>query len=369
MRGGHKKILNIGTLGLESGRELDVELAYETYGQLNQSADNAVLVAHALTGDAHVASHDPQDEPGWWEGLVGAGKPIDTRKFFVVASNVLGGCYGSTGPSSINPKTGKAWGLDFPIFTVQDMVRAQYALCQRLGIKKLFAVIGGSLGGMQVLQWAISYPQFVGRVVPLAVGLKATAQQIGLGELERWAIMIDPAWEQGSYQGEGPQNGLGLARMIAMVSYKSPELFESRFGRRWQGEIPSKAELVGSGSDWHSWSCGFQIESYLHHQGEKLVKRFDANTYLYLTRAMDLYDLSRGYSSMEEAVARIGGPVLVVGLSSDQLYLPQEQAQIASICRQAGIETHFEIIHSPAGHDGFLVELETIGSLIADFLV
>ena len=370
MKGEHRKIITIReAFPLDSGKELpSVELAYETYGHLNESCDNAILIAHALTGDAHVASHNPQDSPGWWEGLVGEGKPIDTKKFFVVASNVLGGCYGSTGPSSTNPDTGKVWGLDFPIITVGDMVRAQYLLCQKLGIKKLSAVVGGSLGGMQALAWAVTYPEYVSKVIPLATGLAATAQQIAQSELGRWAIMTDPAWRGGNYQGPGPQRGLGLARMIAMVSYKSPQLFQSRFGRGWQGEIKSRAELLGAGSGWDSWSGGFQVESYLHHQGQKLVQRFDANTYLYLTRAMDLYDLARGYGSLPQAVARIGGPVLVVGLSSDVLYLPKEQAQIAALCREARVETHFEIINSPAGHDGFLVELETIGKLVADFL-
>ncbi|NLC46025.1 MAG: homoserine O-acetyltransferase [Firmicutes bacterium] len=369
MRANYRKIIRIteeGPFPLELGGQLaDVELAYETYGSLNARGDNAVLVCHALTGDAHVASHSQDDLPGWWEGLVGEGRPLDTRRFFVVCSNVLGGCYGSTGPSSVNPQTGKAWGLDFPILTIRDMVRAQYLLCQKLGIKKLALVIGGSLGGMQALEWAVTYPEFVGGLAAIATGPVATAQQIALGELGRWAIMLDPAWEKGSYGEPGPEGGLGLARMIAMVSYKSPELFAARFGRKWQGGIPAKIRILGHDSP---WAEGFQVESYLHYQGKKLVDRFDANCYLYLTRAMDYHDISKPYGSFEKAVARIKCPVLVVGLSSDQLYLPQEQIQLAELCRRAGLETSFQMLDTPFGHDGFLVEIEAIGKLVTEFL-
>ena len=257
--------------------------------------DNAVLVCHALTGDAHVASHSQDDLLAGGKALW-AKEPLDTRRFFVVCSNVLGGCYGSTGPSSVNPQTGKAWGLDFHILTIRDMVRAQYLLCQKLGIKKLALVIGGSLGGMQALEWAVTYPEFVGGLAAIATGPVATAQQIALGELGRWAIMLDPAWEKGSYGEPGPEGRLGLARMIAMVSYKSPELFAARFGRKWQG-----GSLQKSGS-WAMTAPGlkaFRWKAISTTRARSWWTGLTQTATSYLTRAMDYHDISKPYGSFE----------------------------------------------------------------------
>ncbi len=353
------QVLDVATaadpLRLELGGELPhVTLAFETYGELNARGDNAVLVCHALTGSAHAAGHtDHEEVPGWWDPLIGPGKAIDTRRFFVVSSNVLGGCYGSTGPSSVDPRSGRPFGLDFPRYTVRDMVEAQRRLLDRLGVGSLAAVVGGSMGGMQVLEWAASHPDRVRAIVPIAIGARHSAWAIGLNEVARRAITSDPEWLGGRYpQGHQPESGLGLARAIAMLSYRSFDSLEQKFGR----------ERAAAGRDLLGFS--FEIESYLDYQGVKLVQRFDANTYLYLTRAMDDYDLAAERGKPSAVLGRLTMPALVMGIASDVLYPESEQRALA-----AGLpDAHYVTIRSPHGHDAFLIEFPQVAAHVRRFL-
>lgn len=355
-----------GDLAGDQGGGLVV--AYETYGRLNAARDNAVLVFHALTGDSHVASHvgQPGSAAGWWEGMVGPGLWVDTERYYVVCSNVLGGCRGTTGPRSIDPATGKRYGARFPTITVRDMVRVQRMLVERLGVRSLACVVGGSLGGMQALEWAIMYPEMARRAAVIAAPGKVTAQTIALNEVQRQAILRDPAWHGGEYEdGAGPAAGLSLARMIAMITYQSEEAMERKFGGAGaaNGHPPSTL-----GADAVSPRRGFEVENYLHHQGEKLVSRFDATSYLCLLRAIDLFDPAQGYAGRDEALGRIAAKVLVVGVSSDILYPVHHQWELATALTRLGKRVRSEGLFSPWGHDSFLIEVEGVGKILAPFL-
>ena len=349
-------------LRLELGGELaQVAVAYETYGELNAKGDNAILVCHALTGSAHAAGvHEREEVPGWWDPLIGPGKAIDTNRFFVICPNVLGGCYGTTGPASLDPRTGRPYGIDFPRYTVRDMVHAQKLLLDELGVTRLVAAIGGSMGGMQVLEWAACYPEMLGAIVPIAVGARHSAWAIGMNEVARRAIMADPAWHDGHYPLlQQPETGLGLARAIAMLSYRSFDSLESKFGRERtavQGE-PAKNGL-------QALSKSFEIASYLSYQGVKLVQRFDANTYIHLTLAMDDFDLSDTRGHLSDVLQRLDMPALVMGISSDVLYPESEQRQLVEGLPNA----HYARINSPHGHDAFLIEFPQVAARLRRFL-
>lgn len=345
---------------LESGETLSpVTVAYQTYGILNSEGTNAVLVCHALTGSAHAAGLSPDGQTGWWDGIIGEGKALDTSDYFVICSNFLGSCYGTTGPASMNPATGRLYRTDFPRISVRDMVRVQYELMQHLGVRKLAAVIGGSLGGMQVLEWALMYPDFVDAIIPIATSARHSAWCIGWGEIERLAILNDPAWKNGAYT-EQPHHGLALARMIAMISYRSKNSYEDRFGhktRKASNEDSPFSPLLKADSL-------FEMETYLHHQGKKLVERFDAATYIYITRAMDSHDVSRNRGSVKSALGSITARTLCIGVDSDVLYPATEQQQIAAQIPHA----EYDEIASLHGHDAFLIELGQLNRIVADFL-
>ncbi len=346
----------------ECGRELThLEVAYETYGQLNASGDNAIYVVHALTGSAHAAFYNSpeEDRPGWWDGLIGPGKALDPNRYFIVCANLLGSCYGTTGPSSINPETGDVYGMDFPPVTTRDMVKAQRLLLDALGVKRLRLVLGGSLGGMITWQWLVDYPDFIEAAIPIAGTVQGSPWMIALNEVARQAIFNDPAWQNGRYRDGGPAAGLELARMIAMISYRSDRQFWQRFARDRVRPEPDR-EL-----EFDNW---FQVESYLHYQGQKLVKRFDARTYVYLTEAMDLHDVARGYSCLEEALDRIQAEVLVIGIDSDVLYYPHELKSTVRMLQRLGKRTLYDELHSIYGHDAFLVEYDQLNRLVREFL-
>jgi homoserine O-acetyltransferase len=346
-------------LELELGGRLNqVAVAYETYGELNAKGDNAVLVCHALTGSAHAAGmHEREEVPGWWDPLIGPGKAIDTNRHFVICSNVLGGCYGTTGPASLDPGSGRPYGIDFPRYTVRDMVAAQRRLLDALGVKRLTAVIGGSMGGMQVLEWAACYPEMVRSIVPIAIGARHSAWAIGLNEVARRAIMADPAWRGGHYPvSEQPESGLGLARAIAMLSYRSFDSMESKFGREKRRCEP----VAGIGV----LNQSFEIASYLSYQGVKLVQRFDANTYIHLTLAMDDFDVADSRGPLADVLAGVRMPALVMGISSDVLYPEAEQRQLVELLPNA----HYARVVSPHGHDAFLIEFPQLAARLRRFL-
>lgn len=336
-----------------------VEIAYETWGTLNAARDNVVLVLHALTGDAHVAAHGPDDQPGWWDVLIGPGRAVDTNRYFVVCSNLLGSCYGSTGPRSIDPRTGRRYNLRFPLITVRDIVAAQARLLDRLGIEQLHAVIGGSLGGMQALEWAAMYPERVERAIPIATSGRFSPQGIAYNEVQRRAIMLDPGWKGGEYEdGEGPRQGLAIARMVGMITYQSDELMARRFGRSTEARYTA----------WPAFKTRYDVEGYLHYQGDKLVRRFDANSYLYLTRAMDSHDLGRGRGGYERGLRRIAARVLMVGVSSDILFPPYQARDVAKRLRDLGRDAAYCEIESPNGHDAFLNDAEKLAPAVQEFL-
>jgi homoserine O-acetyltransferase len=344
----------------DGGRALpSLSVAYETYGTRNGNGDNTILICHALTGNAHAggfASDDPRSA-GWWEPIIGPGRALDTDRYFVVCSNILGSCYGTTGPSSVDPETGHPFGMTFPQMTVRDMVRAQKALLEHLGVRSLATVLGGSLGGMQALEWALMEPGFVRSIIPIGTASRHSPWCVGLNDIARQAIMCDPDWRGGDYYGHGqPQHGLSLARQIAMVSYRSDVSFLRRFGRR---------RIGGDGAD-RRFDPGnlFQVESYLRYQGRKLVERFDANSYLYITRAMDLHDVAAGRAeTAEEALGRIRVPTLCVGISSDVLYPVHEQKAIARAIPGA----RYREILSDDGHDAFLIEYGQMTDMVREF--
>ena len=353
----------IGSFEPERGGSLrEVTLAYETWGELNEAADNAVLLVHALTGDSHAAGGPSAEyrRGGWWDPMVGSGLAVDTEKYFVVCSNVIGGCSGSTGPASLEPGTGRPYGMRFPIVTIRDMVRAQRRLLDSLGVRRLALVAGGSIGGQQALEWAVEFPDFVQKAVPIAATGALGPQGVGMSEIGRRAIMSDPDWQGGDYYGTGrsPDRGLAIARMAGMMTYQSAAGQWERFGRRPASRPALHAEFGGR----------FEIESYLHYQGRELTGRFDANSYLYLSRAMDIYDVANGYESDEEAYSRIEGEVLFVGITSDWLFPAAEVRDAAKRAKTAGARAHFAEIDTLSGHDAFLKDWKELTEAIEPFV-
>ena len=337
-------------------------LRYETYGTLNATRDNAVLICHALSGDHHAAGwHSPADKkPGWWNNLIGPGKAVDTRRFFVVCANVLGGCQGSTGPSSLNPETGRAYGIQFPFVTIGDMVRAQKLLLDHLGVAELHTVIGGSMGGMLALRFATDFPHFTRRVLAMATTGRESAQAIAFNEVGRQAIMQDPAWNRGDYPREGgPRVGLAIARMMAHITYLSDASMDRKFGRRKK----DTADRSGNGFD-----VQFEVESYLRHQGQSFINRFDANSYLYITRALDQFDLAAAYGSLEQAFAPVLGETLVLGFTSDWLFPPEQNRAVALALLRAGKRASYAELDTDLGHDSFLLESPELYDLVRGFL-
>lgn len=346
----------------ESGQSIpEFTLRYEAYGHLNAEKTNTLLVAHALTGDHHCAGvHSIKDrKSGWWNNIIGPGKPVDTNKYFVICINTIGGCSGSTGPDSINPETGKRYALTFPFVTVRDMVRSQKILLDHLGIKKLHAIIGGSMGGMQVLQWAIEYPDFVERILPMATTSRQNSQAIAFNEVGRQAIMQDPEWFEGNYDVEkGPNVGLAIARMMAHITYLSDTGMDRKFGRRRQAGRDSK----------YSFDIEFEVESYLRYQGESFTNRFDANAYLYLTRALDYFDLAGSYGSLDAAFANLKCRALIIGFTSDWLFPPKQNREIVLAMLRQGINASYTQLDMDLGHDSFLVESPELYELVEGFL-
>ncbi|HEV7236900.1 MAG TPA: homoserine O-acetyltransferase, partial [Ktedonobacteraceae bacterium] len=342
------------SLPLQYGGQLGpVMLAYETWGTLNAEGTNAILITHALTGNAHAHDAEHPDDPkaAWWNPLIGPGRPFDTTRYFVICSNVLGGCYGSTGPAALDPETGRAYGMRFPIITIRDMVRAQQRLVEHLGVRELI-VAGGSIGGQQALEWAVSYPELVRNVVVVAATASLTAQAVAFSEIGRQTIMLDPRWQDGNYApGEGPDGGLAIARMLAMVTYQSEESMETRFARH-----PARLKSIPSPSRSADLGGRFDVESYLYYQGESLVQRFDANSYLYISRAMDLFDVSEGYPSLEAALRRLRSKCLFIGIRSDFLFPAARVHWLADQVHALGGNATYVELDSPHGHDAFLKE-------------
>ena len=349
---------------LECGAKLGpITLAYETYGTLNADKTNAILILHALSGDSHVAGYyTPDDEkPGWWDNMVGPGKGIDTNKYFVVCSNIIGSCMGSTGPCTINPKTVLPYALDFPVVTIGDMVKAQKALLDHLGINKILSVVGGSIGGMQVLEWCIRYADMVESAIPLATTTKHSALAIAFNEVSRQAIMADPKWNKGNYYfGPKPDLGLAVARMIGHVTYLSDESMRSKFGRRLQ----DKSDFS------YNFDADFQVESYLRYQGAKFVDRFDANSFLYITKAADYYDFEKqhGNGSAVKAFSAARAKFLVVSFTSDWLYPTYQSRDMVKAMKKNGLDVSFCEIEAEWGHDAFLISSERLTALIRGFL-
>ncbi len=347
---------------LESGESLGpITIAYETYGTLNAARDNAILVLHALSGDAHVAgSHAGDDEKlGWWDDMVGPGKGLDTDKYFIICSNVIGGCQGSTGPASVNPATGRPYGLHFPVLTIADMVSAQVRLIDHLGIDRLLAVVGGSMGGMQALEWAVAHPSRVRVAIPLATTPRLSPQSIALNEVGRQAIYADPNWQKGDYYGRtAPDSGLALARMIGHITYLSDKSMHQKFGRRLQTR-----ERYG-----FDFSTEFAVESYLQYHGQSFIRRFDANSYLYITKAMDYFDLANGHGTLAKRFAGVTSRFLVVSFSSDWLYPPYQSKELVRALKANGGDVTYCEIESSYGHDAFLLETDRLAGLMADFL-
>jgi homoserine O-acetyltransferase len=350
-------------LKLDAGVSLSpFQVAYQTYGTLNADRSNAVLVCHALTGDQHVFNRHPvTGKPGWWETMIGPGKPIDTNRYFVICPNVLGGCMGSTGPASIKPGGGAPWGLEFPVITVRDMVRAQAMLLDRLGIGTLFAVAGGSMGGMQVLQWAASYPQRVFAALPIATATRHSAQNIAFHEVGRQAVMADPDWRNGRYFAEGanPRRGLAVARMGAHITYLSDAALHRKFGRRFQDRA----------NPTFSFDADFEVESYLRHQGSSFVERFDANSYLYLTRAMDYFDLAADYDGvLANAFKATKTRFCVISFTSDWLFPTSDSRAIVHALNASGARVSFAEITTDKGHDAFLLDEPELFQIVTGFL-
>ncbi|MFQ5556953.1 MAG: homoserine O-acetyltransferase [Acidimicrobiales bacterium] len=349
---------------LEGGGRLDeVVVAYETWGALDDAASNAVLVCHALTGDSHAAGPSGPGHPagGWWDELIGPGRALDTDRYYVVCPNVLGGCQGSTGPTAVDPATGRIYGPDFPCVTIRDMVRVQARLAEHLGVGRWLTVVGGSMGGMQVLEWGAMFPRRVRSIIPLATTAAASPQQIAWSAVGRLAIVTDPGFRGGRYyetaDGEGPWMGLAVAREIAQITYRSGEVFDRRFGRE---PLDRRREL-------DIWSR-YQVEAYLDHHGQKLVRRFDANSYIVLNRSMDLHDMGRGRGGIAAALGRIQVPVMTASITSDTLYPPHQQQEIHDAVLAAGGWCRYDVIESLHGHDGFLIESEQLGAGIEEFL-
>ena len=348
---------------LESGEILGpITVAFETYGTLNDRKDNAILITHALSGDSHVAGYysEKDRKPGWWDFMIGPGRAIDTNKYFVICSNTIGGCQGSTGPTSINPKTGKRYNLSFPVVTIGDMVRVQTHLVDHLGVEKLMCVIGGSMGGMQTLEWAIEYPDRVASIIPHATTTRLNAQGIAFQEVGRQAIYADPNWHNGDYLEHNviPEKGLSVARMLAHITYLSEEAMHQKFGRRLR-----EKERYG-----YDFSLDFEVESYLRYQGTSFVQRFDANSYLYITKAIDYFDLKQDYGTLEEAFKGVSAKVLVFSFNSDWLFPTAQNKEIVQALKVNRKHVTFVELDSPHGHDSFLIPNPSQEKLVADFL-
>lgn len=346
---------------LESGRMLhQVTLAYETYGTLNEKKDNAILICHALTGSAHAAGvHSPDDEKGgWWDDMIGPAKAFDTDKYFVICSNVLGSCYGSTGPASIDPSTGRHYALRFPVVTIKDMIKVQKKLLDKLGIERLFCVAGGSMGGMQVLEWGVSYPEISRKLVVISAAGRITPMAIAFNTIARFAIQKDPAWQNGDYYGDNPpRDGLAIARMAGHITYLSEAAFNKKFGRR-----------LGSQESIYDFGSIYEVENYLKYNGYKFTERFDANSYLYILKAMDIFDLSYGYGSYEEALKRITAKTLLIDFTTDFLFPPYQTEEISAIMTKYGNKPKRVTIDSDCGHDAFLLEFDDQSAVISAFL-
>jgi homoserine O-acetyltransferase/O-succinyltransferase len=350
-------------LRMDSGATLaPVTIAYQVYGDLNAQKSNALLICHALTGDQHVANRHPiTGRRGWWETMVGPGRPFDTDRFFIICANVLGGCMGSTGPASINPENGEPYGLDFPVVTIADMVRAQALLIDHLGIDTLFCVVGGSMGGMQVLQWAASYPERVFAALPIATAARHSSQNIAFHEVGRQAIMADPDWRGGRYLVERtrPSKGLAVARMAAHITYLSDSALHRRFGRNLQNRSART----------FSFDADFQIESYLRHQGAIFVERFDPNSYLYMTRAMDYFDLAADYGgSLANAFKGSQTRFCVVSFTSDWLFPTTDSRAIVRALNAGGASVSFVEIETDRGHDAFLLDVPDLVDTTRGFI-
>lgn len=354
--------LPAGGLKLENGVLPELIVAYETYGTLSPSKDNVIFICHALSGDAHVAGYhaDSKKTVGWWEEMVGPGKGIDTSHYFVICANILGGCKGTTGPSSINPHTGKPYGSSFPKVTISDMVDVHRLLVKHLGIERLAGVLGGSLGGMQALEWTIRYPDMIDRCICVAAAASLSTQALAFDIVGRDAITSDPDWQGGDYYGTGrfPSHGLSQARKIGHITYLSPEMMTAKFGR----------EKNGKGDLDKSFSTNFQVEGYLDHQGAKFVDRFDANSYLQITRAIDEYDLVERRGSLEKAFEPIKAKILVVALSSDWLFPPEQSVEIANALLRADKLVSYCNLQAPHGHDAFLVDINHLSEVMNAFL-
>ncbi|MFT3829995.1 MAG: homoserine O-acetyltransferase [Opitutaceae bacterium] len=339
-------------------------LRYETYGRLNVARDNAIFVAHALSGDHHAAGvHSLADrKPGWWNNIIGPGKALDTNKYFVVCSNCLGGCVGSTGPSSLNPATGRPWGTAFPQLTVRDMVRADKRLLDHLGVTALHAAVGGSMGGMRVLQFGIEFPGFVRRLLPMATTARENAQAIAFNAVGREAIVQDPDWHRGEYpKGGGPRVGLAIARMMAHITYLSDASMEQKFGRRKRGGTTAPEATA-------SFDPQYEVERYLQHQGQSFINRFDANTYLYITRAIDDFDLAGAYGSLEQAFREVRARTLCVAFTSDWLFPTVQNREIVLALLRAGKAASYAELATDLGHDSFLLDSPQLYDLVRDFL-
>ncbi|MBI2685279.1 MAG: homoserine O-acetyltransferase [Acidobacteria bacterium] len=341
------------SLELESGIVLaPVDVAYETYGTLNESKSNAILIVHAFSGDAHAGGVDAEGHKGWWDNMIGPGKGFDTSKYFVICSNVLGGCKGSTGPSSINPATGQPYAMSFPVITIGDMVRLQKLLIDSFGITRLLSIAGGSMGGMQVLEWAVRYPESVASAIPIASTARHSAQQIAFNEVARQAIMADPDWCNGNYyNSKPPGRGLAVARMVGHITYMSDESMRQKFGRRLRED-----------------NGIFEVESYLRYRGSQFVDRFDANSYLYITKAMDVFDLANGAQSLVPVLAKSRTRYLIISFTSDWLYPSYQSLEIVSALRRRNQDVAYIELTSNYGHDAFLVEVDEQADLIRGFL-
>src|SRR5262252_5609978 len=349
------------SISLDNGATLaPVDVAYETYGELNAKKTNAILILHAFSGDAHAAgiSHET-GKPGWWDNMIGPGKAFDTNKYFVICANVLGGCRGTTGPSSINPGTGCPYAMSFPVITISDMVRLQKMLIDSFGIRRLLAVSGGSMGGMQALEWAVAYPDRVVAAIPIATTTRHSAQQIAFNEVGRQAIMADPDWNEGNYYGkQPPARGLAVARMVGHITYMSDESMREKFGRRLRDR-----ENFGFGFD-----VDFEVESYLRYRGSQFVNRFDANSYLFITKAMDYFDLTADDRSLTTAFSAATARFLVISFSSDWLYPSYQSQEMVRALRSRNRDVAYVELQSNYGHDSFLVDVAEQADLVRGYL-
>jgi homoserine O-acetyltransferase len=354
------KIASFDSIALDCGASLSpVEIAYETYGQLNSDGGNAILICHAFTGDAHAAGVSHEGKPGWWDNMIGPGKAFDTDRYFIICSNVLGGCQGTTGPGCTNPATGKPYAMSFPVITIRDMVRLQKMLIDSLGIKQLLSVAGGSMGGMQALEWAVNYPEMVRSAIPIATTWRHSAQQIAFNEVGRQAIMADPDWNEGDYYDtKPPARGLSVARMVGHITYMSDDSMREKFGRRLR-----EKEKLG-----FDFGVDFEVESYLRYRGSQFVTRFDANSYLYITKAEDYFDLTNGTGRLVDAFGSLTTRFLVISFTSDWLYPSYQSQEIARVLRRVNGDVAYCDLRSNYGHDAFLVDIAEQTDLIRGFL-